>query len=146
MSACTYEIHSFVDRDMIMRFLGGGIGHRLASYTMEDTELPEPAVDEIANADGDGDHGETPENVHIDTEAIVEERNALDPDEDDYTAQPTAEEGLADGEEDYGYEHHSEDEEDEEDNRDVDEDDLGPEDGEDAGVEDWEGDEGYAQL
>ena len=60
----------------------------------------------------------------------------------------SAEDVLAEGEDNYDYEHPSDGEpEDENDSdHDLSEDDLGPEDGEDAGLEDWEGDEGYAPM
>jgi hypothetical protein len=108
---------SFVDRDMFMRYLGGGVGHQNMQQSSVGTE-------QLDAMDLDEEDAETEEDpIHgVDHS----EQEAQQGDYDDM------EDESGDGDED---EDEEEEEEEEEETEDEDED-LGPEDGEDDDAED----------
>ncbi|GBE82229.1 hypothetical protein SCP_0406120 [Sparassis crispa] len=117
-----YYVNMFFDRDMFMRYLGGGVGHKGTGITL-------PMV-------GDG--------MDIDDDKSDDDKQSVD-----CLVQDKDEGQIGQEEDDYGY-RDSDDDEDEQgtggegsDHEEVE--DLGPEDGED-GEEDEYGDKGYAPL
>ncbi len=141
---------SFVDRDMMMRFIGGGIGHRGAAVRREAVYEDE---DDIVDTTEDGQSNRPP---NEETSLLTRVEGNLD----EAIEFDTGDEAVAsdtrydDGEEDYGYEASDADSDEHEGGHDEDEEDaliideLGAEDGEEHGDMDEEiGDtEGYAPL
>ncbi|KAK7064901.1 hypothetical protein R3P38DRAFT_3302318 [Favolaschia claudopus] len=127
-----HYVNTFVDRDMYMRYLGGGIGHYKVEVD-EEPELPE------GEKQADGDEGEEEDEPPVepttstnDVQSDVDDNSGAAPgtksDESDSGSEPNSSETGSEG-------GHSEDN---------DEEDFGPEDGE--GFVDEEDEEGYAPL
>ena len=150
---------SFVDRDMFMRYLGGGIGHRGSNPNVHhDTEAvgndaEEESTDDpraFVGADVDEPAAEHPSAADIDRNAAAVESIADLFQDTAVLLRPTE---YDEGEEDYGYESSLADSVEQDDDRDIDlvdevMDSLGAEDGEDAtgADEDLEALEGYAAF
>ncbi|KAG1722882.1 uncharacterized protein EDB91DRAFT_1174015 [Suillus paluster] len=146
-----YYVNMFVDRDMMMRFRGGGrVGHkstRDATRVFLDDRDP---LDEVApELDVLDDRSEDTDFVSSDEEG---DDNGLDGEEPGEDEVMDGDEGIADRGEDveleieeYGYsgidqsKEVTDDEADEDDDSDEADDDLGPEDGEDDAGDDLEG-------
>lgn len=124
-------VERFVDRDMVMRFRGGGVGHK-ATWTQSANRLPPGHPDDVAeNLEEfiDGHDGDS-ESVPMETDSESDDHQS---EEEDYGYGPA---GLDDV-----------DSEEEEDNEGVEDDgNLGPEDGEEG----WDDDDvdatGFAEL
>ncbi|KAH8082791.1 hypothetical protein BXZ70DRAFT_958592 [Cristinia sonorae] len=145
-----YYVGIFVDRDMFMRFRGGGVGHRSTQGTFSNVSVDDVEVAVTAADDDPGTETEIaqPEEEQDPTLNSEENTGSGGPD----AAEPEDE----DEEDDYGYKgNNSEDddvEKDEglegdgvEDDDEPEDDELGAEDGEDSG-DDAEDELGYAPL
>jgi hypothetical protein len=125
--------NSFVDRDMLMRYLGGGVGH----YHV--VEVPDEDADEPNLPDDDEDPDPDPASRNF--SALLPDDPPL-PEDSDSDEELDGEHGE-DSKRDSDTESDSEEEEEEEDEEEEEE--LGPEDGED-GVDDLAAQLGYDEL
>ncbi|GBE85521.1 hypothetical protein SCP_0800380 [Sparassis crispa] len=135
-----HYVNIFVDRDMFMHYLGGGVGHKGAGtsqYRMH-------KENEHCNGQDRGDEDGEGQSEYANEEEEGDEVNVDDEDEED-----------TDGENDDRKEEEEEEEEDDDDDDEVGEEegdeednivDLGPEDGEDGNIEDEYGVDGFAPL
>lgn len=143
----TEGLTSFVDRDMVMRYLGGGVGHRGAAVQRE-TIYEDEEVGTAAAAPADG--GTFEDSDFLPTSVDVAMAEAMAGDDGDAPAAPVT--SYDDGEEDYGYEGSEAGSDEVEASDDSDDDivdELGAEDGEEnlADLDDELGDmEGYAPF
>ncbi|THG93522.1 hypothetical protein EW026_g7735 [Hermanssonia centrifuga] len=141
-----YYVNIFADCDMFMRYLGGGVGHRVTQFLTD--FLTAPAVDEDEPIE---------EPDEICSSGVPQETGAIsEPDvnnDDEEDGEDAGQQDDEDGEDDYGYNgmpsHEDDDGSDiDDDDGYADEDDLGPEDGEDEVAEGdkLEEAEGFAPL
>ncbi|PSR76359.1 hypothetical protein PHLCEN_2v8499 [Hermanssonia centrifuga] len=135
-----YYVNIFVDRDMFMRFLGGGIGHKATRLIVKISETLKMffVYEDQASREAAGSHSvedfepEAQVDEDEEDEAAEDDEQAELPEEEEDEedeAEAEAEEDIQLEEDDYGYafdEVELEEEEEEE------EKDLGPEDGEDG--------------
>ena len=93
----SYGIHSFVDRDMFMRFRGGGVGHRTQPMGSNAPVATEGSLE----ADGAADGSEEPT---IDEEELQPTSLPEDMEDGmgDEVEEEPVEEHFDDGEDDYG--------------------------------------------
>ncbi|PSS30937.1 hypothetical protein PHLCEN_2v2506 [Hermanssonia centrifuga] len=138
-----YYVNIFVDRDMFMRFLGGGIGHKATRLIVKIADTfryffkNEPAVVE--------DPSETNDNLLDDADLIAVDKDArsgVDENQEDEEGEEVEGEGEDEDEDEDGNgdeedEEDGDEDEDEDEDEDDDDEDLGPED------ENREPDEGY---
>ncbi|KAJ7827319.1 hypothetical protein B0H13DRAFT_2373887 [Mycena leptocephala] len=132
---------SFVDRDMFMRYLGGGVGHYrvpVPDDAAEDGDIP-PEEDEPDPAD---DH----DILRPDSEVPAQNDNESDDSDDKQTDEPEI--TIGDEEEEEQEEEQDSDDEGDpwEDSEEPDEENLGPEDGEDITDETTPAEFGYDEL
>jgi hypothetical protein len=124
-----FYFESFVDRDMFMRYFGGGVGHYQVSVPDADADEPGLPDDDEDVAGGASDlPANEPEETDLDSDEEKEEEEEEEEEEDD------------DEEED-----EIEDEEEDEDSEKNEEEEFGPDDGED-GVDDLTAQFGYDEL
>ncbi|THG93150.1 hypothetical protein EW026_g8010 [Hermanssonia centrifuga] len=142
-----YYVNMFVDRDMFMRYLGGGVGHHALNVIADRLEIAptdeglEKVVDVIEPlqlpepVELDGSIPEGPGGTGGDDLGDIEEENNADEGEDDYGYDVAGLDDDESEEEDMGGD-------------DIAEEDLGPEDGEEGlgEVEELEDMEGFAPL
>ncbi|THG92874.1 hypothetical protein EW026_g8186 [Hermanssonia centrifuga] len=143
-----YYVNIFADRDMFMRYLGGGVGHRVVQFILDRVASVVTAEEEQGEQVAEESDSEVqPLNIPEDEQALIEE----DGDDKEEAADETGDE-VDDAECDYGYDgaRSNDDSEggEDEDGEEFGEEDLGPEDGEDEirEDEDFEGMEGFAPL
>ncbi|KAF7371414.1 hypothetical protein MSAN_00778200 [Mycena sanguinolenta] len=87
----TYYVDIFVDRDMFMRYFGGGVGHTSIGTTDEDND-PTPMDDTAASDDQPGSQDSDDSDSDSDSESETEE----DLDEEDLDEEELGEEDLGD--------------------------------------------------
>ncbi|KAF7370032.1 hypothetical protein MSAN_00633200 [Mycena sanguinolenta] len=87
----TYYVDIFVDRDMFMRYFGGGVGHTSIGTTDEDND-PTPMDDTAAGDDQPGSQDSDDSDSDSDSESETEE----DLDEEDLDEEELGEEDLGD--------------------------------------------------
>ncbi|KAJ3531672.1 hypothetical protein NM688_g7542 [Phlebia brevispora] len=141
-----FYVNIFVDRDMFMRFRGGGIGHRKSGVVLQALQnMPSAPVD-MAETDvaaeqsaADEEMQELISSVHADVSLItaLELSGPEDVDDDRDEMSGAVEEGVEgdeidEGEEDFGYDDEESDDEPEDNaQHPIEDDELGAEDGED---------------
>ncbi|KAJ7017029.1 hypothetical protein C8F04DRAFT_980188, partial [Mycena alexandri] len=125
-----HYVNFFVDRDMFMRYLGGGVGHYQVTLPEDNTEGP----DENTSAAHESEDEDLPDDPPTPEEEAALLDEELDPEDDDNEPE------VLQGDDDEDGDPWSEDEPDEE------EDDLGPEDGEDVIGEPMAAQLGYDEL
>ncbi|GBE88462.1 hypothetical protein SCP_1302770 [Sparassis crispa] len=130
----TRRLHrvGFVDRDMFMRYLGGGVGHKGTGITLP-TVGDEMDIDDDESDDDKSDDDESDDDKQsVDCLVQDEDEGQIGQEEDDYSYRDSDDDEDEQGTGGEGSDHEEVEE-------------LGPEDGED-GEEDEYGDEGYAPL
>ncbi|KAF8145027.1 hypothetical protein K438DRAFT_1735667 [Mycena galopus ATCC 62051] len=129
-----HYVNIFVDRDMYVRYVGGGVGHYKVEIGEEpDLELPEEGADAADEADG--------LERELDEQPTAQSPSLADGDEEPIVNDSGSDSSRSDGE---GAEEPSSEEDSVVDGADDSDDDLGPEDGE--GFVNEEDEEGYASL
>ncbi len=138
----TCYISRFVDREKLMRYLGGGVGHRAIRFASGSESLV--TRDEEQEDEGQQDEVQPPLEVPEDVPVVPEELEDGEGEHED----AELEENIGDeAEGDYGYAEEEADDGNEDEDIEVDEADFGPEDGDDdVGDEELEDAEGFAPL
>ncbi|PSS31922.1 hypothetical protein PHLCEN_2v2303 [Hermanssonia centrifuga] len=143
-----YYVNIFADRDMFMRYLGGGVGHRVVQSMLDSVASVVTAEEEQGEQVAEARESEVQRlNVPEDEQVLTE---GVSDDEEEATDEIGDEVPPDDAEYDYGYDGAGPNDEDggDEDGEELGEEELGPEDGEDDVGEDdnFEGMEGFAPL
>ncbi|KAG9104782.1 hypothetical protein FRC07_009737 [Ceratobasidium sp. 392] len=107
-----YYVNRFVDRDMLMRYIGGGVGHYRQTANNTQATVPDAEEHEHENTDKNGEDEDTEEHVEGEEEDMMEE-DAEEGDTEDRDAEEDEDVEEEDAEEDEDVE--EEDAEEEED-------------------------------